>query len=98
MSGLNQKLKNFARDGKSIKIGLAGLGQMGRGLLSQLNDLEGMEVCALADRDIANTEKTLKNLGISRENYILMRSSENSIKKTRKIAGIDLAVDIFTDK
>jgi len=98
MSGLNQRLKNFAREGKSIKIGLAGLGQIGRGLLSQLNGLEGMEVCALADMDIANTEKTLKSLGISRESYILIRSGEDSIKKTRKIADIDLTVDIFTDQ
>ena len=98
MSGLNQRLKDFVREGKSIKIGLAGLGQMGRGLLSQLNDLEGMEVYALADRDIANTEKTLKSIGISRESYFFVPSDKNAIKRTSKVAGTDLMADIYTDQ
>jgi len=97
MSGLNQKLKSFAEEGKSIKIGLAGLGQMGRGLLSQLRGLGGMEVLALADRNIANTERTLKSLNINQNDYIIIRS-EDSTKGQRKTAGIDLLVDIFTDQ
>jgi predicted homoserine dehydrogenase-like protein len=42
MLGLNQRLKDIAREGKNIKVGLAGLGQMGKGLLSQIRELRGM--------------------------------------------------------
>ncbi|MCK5566732.1 MAG: NAD(P)-dependent oxidoreductase [Actinomycetia bacterium] len=98
MLGLNQKLKDLAREGKNIKVGLAGLGQMGKGLLSQIRNLEGMEVLALADLDIEKTKAVLSELGISKSDYVLLESEGNAIKKSLDISGIRLNRDIFSKK
>jgi len=98
MLGLNQRLKDIAREGKNIKVGLAGLGQMGKGLLSQIRELRGMEVLALADLDIKKTKKTLSELGISRDDYVFIDSKNNTRKGSLDISGIKLAKDIFSKK
>lgn len=98
MLGLNQKLKNLALEGKKIKIGLAGLGQMGKGLLSQIRDLPGMEVLALADLDIEKTKAVLSELGISRDDYILLESGDNAVKESIDISGIRLTREFFSKK
>ncbi|MCL4417696.1 MAG: hypothetical protein M1365_13565, partial [Actinobacteria bacterium] len=51
MLGLNEKIKELARKGKSINVAIAGLGQMGKALISHLNDLPGFKILAVADRD-----------------------------------------------
>jgi predicted homoserine dehydrogenase-like protein len=98
MLGLNKKLKDFAREGKNIKVGLAGLGQMGRGLLSQIRELEGMEVLALADLDIEKTKKTLSDLGVCGDDYLFLSSKNNSTEEPIEISGIKLTKNIFNSK
>jgi predicted homoserine dehydrogenase-like protein len=98
MEGLNQRLKSFAREGKTIKIGLAGMGQMGKGIISQISGIDGMEIIALADRNIARAEKTLKGPGIGIKDYILLRSGRDSIKSPVRIEGLDMIADVFTEK
>ena len=51
MLGLNEKIKELARQGKSINVAVAGLGQMGKSLVSHLNDLPGFKILAVADKD-----------------------------------------------
>jgi predicted homoserine dehydrogenase-like protein len=96
MLGLNQRLKDIAREGKNIKVGLAGLGQMGKGLLSQIRELKGMEVLALADLDIEKTKKTLSDLGISCDDYLFIDSKNNSRKEAIEVSGIKLTKNIFS--
>ena len=98
MLGLNKRLKDIAREGRSIKVGLAGLGQMGKGLLSQIRELKGMEVVALADLDIEKTKRTLSDLGISKDDYSFIDSKNNSGKESIDISGIKLTKDIFSSK
>ena len=96
MLGINQKLKDIACEGRSIKVGLAGLGQMGKGLLSQIRELKGMEVLALADLDIEKTKKTLSDLGISCDDYLFIDSKNNSRKEAIEVSGIKLTKNIFS--
>ncbi len=98
MIGLNKRLKDIAREGKSIKVGLAGLGQMGKGLLSQIRGLKGMEVLALADLDVGKTKKTLSALGISEDDYSFIDSKNNSRKASTDISGVRFAKNIFSSK
>ncbi|MFC2145364.1 NAD(P)H-dependent oxidoreductase [Actinomycetota bacterium] len=97
MLGLNQRLKDIAREGNNIKVGLAGLGQMGKGLLSQIRELSGMEVLALADLDIEKTKKTFSDLGISSDEYLFIDSKNNSRKESIEISGIKLIKNIFSE-
>jgi predicted homoserine dehydrogenase-like protein len=98
MYGLKNRLEILAEEGRSLKIGLAGLGQMGRGLLSQIRDLKGMEIVALADNDTESTFETLKNLNIGPSDYHFIDSSQDSAKRKLKIEGIELTVDSFSGK
>ncbi len=49
MLGLKKRLSALAKDGGLIRVGLIGAGQMGRGLISQIEAMVGMRVVATAD-------------------------------------------------
>ncbi|MCL5072474.1 MAG: NAD(P)-dependent oxidoreductase [Actinobacteria bacterium] len=63
--GLNEKIKELARKGKSINVAVAGLGQMGKTLISHLNDLQGFKILAVADRDSKKIADMIEALGIT---------------------------------
>lgn len=46
---LFERLKSLQNEGKPIRIGLIGAGQMGRGFIAQVAGIPGMEVTAVAD-------------------------------------------------
>ncbi len=72
MLGLNKKLMNLKNDGKSIKVAIAGVGQMGRSLISHIGELGSMQVLVIANRDIDRIAAILKELGISDDEIILV--------------------------
>jgi len=63
--GLNEKIKELARQGKSINVAVAGLGQMGKSLVSHLNDLPGFKILAVADKDSKKVADMIEILGIT---------------------------------
>ena len=63
--GLNEKIKELARQGKSINVAVAGLGQMGKSLVSHLNDLAGFKILAVADKDPKKVADMIEILGIT---------------------------------
>jgi len=62
--GLNEKIKNLAREGKSINVAVVGLGQMGKCLISHLNDLPGFKILAVADKNSKKISEMIEVLGI----------------------------------
>lgn len=46
---LNEKLHSLDEQGKPIKIGLVGAGQMGKGMVSQISRMKGIYTAAIAD-------------------------------------------------
>ncbi|MDD5621958.1 MAG: NAD(P)-dependent oxidoreductase [Actinomycetota bacterium] len=71
MPGLNLKLRDLGEKGESIKVAIAGVGQMGRSLISHIRDMEGMQVLAVANRDIGKIASILKELEISDDEIVL---------------------------
>ncbi len=65
MLGLNEKIKELVRKGKSINVAVAGLGQMGKSLVSHLNDLPGFKILAVADKDSKKVADMIEVLGIT---------------------------------
>lgn len=63
MLGLNEKLRNLAKDGRSINVGVIGLGQMGLSLVSHLCGINGFKVCAIADKSLSRSSDLCKVLG-----------------------------------
>lgn len=55
--GLRDRLEALDREGRPIRVGVVGLGQMGRGFVAQVAGIPGMEVVAAAD---VNVEQALK--------------------------------------
>jgi predicted homoserine dehydrogenase-like protein len=50
--------------GRPVRVGLVGAGQMGRGFVSQVRKIAGMEVVAVADIDVQRATGALKAAGI----------------------------------
>ena len=48
---LRRKLEALGREGKPVRVGIVGVGQMGRGFIAQVAGIPGMEVVAAADMD-----------------------------------------------
>ena len=65
MLGLSKKLKSLKDRGGSIKIAVAGIGQMGMGLISHIGELDGMQLVAVANRDVRRISSILRELEIS---------------------------------
>ncbi|MCG9478761.1 MAG: NAD(P)-dependent oxidoreductase [Actinomycetia bacterium] len=59
MLGINTRLNQLAQQGRSINIALAGIGQMGISLLSQIKDVQGMKVVAVANRHAESISRRL---------------------------------------
>ena len=64
MIQINNKLKALAEEGKSIKVGLIGAGQMGRGMTNQIETMKGMETSVLVDINLDLATKAFENAGI----------------------------------
>ncbi len=75
MPDLNKKLKDLEEKGESIKVAIAGVGQMGKTLVSHLRDLDGMQVLAVANRDIGRIVAILKELEINNDEIVLVGDS-----------------------
>ncbi|ALX49994.1 NAD(P)H-dependent oxidoreductase [Lentibacillus amyloliquefaciens] len=70
MLGINRKLANFEKSDSYIKVGLVGAGQMGRGMISQIESMKGMRVVITADLAIENVKNAYENAGIDAANIV----------------------------
>ncbi len=50
-----QKLEKLASEGSSIRTGIVGVGQMGKGLCANLDKIAGINICAIATKYIDST-------------------------------------------
>lgn len=64
---LNKKME---LDGVPIRVGLIGAGQMGAGLVSQIEQINGIEISAIADIDINKAKSAFQNAGITEDRII----------------------------
>ncbi|MFO7929574.1 MAG: hypothetical protein R6U35_07895 [Candidatus Humimicrobiaceae bacterium] len=88
MLGLNNKLKNFAKKGYSIKVAICGLGHMGTGLVSHILSIPGMDVVAVITRNIGKAEKALNTL--ARNKQLEIAGGKPSNRKDRIILTDDI--------
>lgn len=81
---LLNKLNSLQKQGTKIKIGIIGIGRMGRGLLANLNQVSGMEVLAVATKDINSTLNFAKEARYKEKNIIIIDSEGFSEKLNLK--------------
>lgn len=69
MLGINYKLEKLELEGKKIKTGIVGAGQMGKGMVSQMMLMKGIKPIAVVDINVENAIRAYKNAGLSEEDF-----------------------------
>lgn len=64
MLGFNRRLAALEKEGGCIRVGLVGAGQMGRGLISQIEGMYGMRVVITADLFPENIKAAYRRAGV----------------------------------
>ncbi|MBW4827794.1 MAG: NAD(P)-dependent oxidoreductase [Clostridiaceae bacterium] len=77
MLGLNKKLSQLDKEGKKIKVGLVGAGQMGKGMVSQMSLMKGMIPALVVDNDMESAVEAYTLAGIKREDIVTARKLED---------------------
>ncbi|MDN7241164.1 NAD(P)-dependent oxidoreductase [Planococcus sp. N028] len=70
MLGINRKLEELDKQGKTIQVGVIGAGQMGRGMISQIEKMLGMRVVITADIQIDNVKNAYLKSGVDSNDII----------------------------
>ncbi|MEZ0480409.1 NAD(P)H-dependent oxidoreductase [Planococcus sp. SSTMD024] len=107
MLGINRKLEELEKQGKIIKVGLVGAGQMGRGMVSQIENMSGMRVVITADIQLENVVNAYLKAGVADGDIVKTNEPEKAAEAIRsgKVAattdahlvtslpGVDVVVD-----
>src|SRR5512138_398486 len=80
---LRERLRARAQDHGPIRVGLVGAGQMGTGLISQMEKMDGMRVMATADVLKGRAEAAYAESDISAERVVHM--DDNTTKAAELI-------------
>ncbi|MBD1381751.1 NAD(P)H-dependent oxidoreductase [Metabacillus arenae] len=107
MLGLNYKLRDLERSGKEIRVGLIGCGQMGRGMISQIENMKGMRVVATADLYTKFIQQAYLKAGVKEQSIILtdrIEEAEKAIEQGKVVGTVDSdlvtslpSVDVIVD-
>ncbi|WP_188455004.1 NAD(P)H-dependent oxidoreductase [Virgibacillus oceani] len=97
MLGINRKLVQLENEGKYIRVGLVGAGQMGRGMVSQIESMKGMRVVALADIALENVKHAYETAGIASSDIIATNNVDeaNEVIRDHKVVATTEA-DLLT--
>lgn len=90
MLGLNNRIKDLAGNGKSINVGIIGLGQMGLSLVSHLSNIDGFRVCGVADINANKTDILCRNLNTDRENIFIFESKKVQPENKGQVSSVFL--------
>jgi predicted homoserine dehydrogenase-like protein len=72
------ELEARQREGRPIRVGLVGVGQMGAGLIAQVSQMQGMEVVAAADIETERAVTAFRACGYSEEEVLLLPPGASS--------------------
>lgn len=83
MLGINRKLQELEDNGILIKVGLVGAGQMGRGMVSQIENMVGMRVVITADIQIENVVHAYTKSGVADADIIKTDNPDEAAEAVR---------------
>jgi len=84
MLNLPEKLEELEKKGQIIKVGIVGVGQMGRGVVTVINQMKGMNVLAIADIDKKRAIETFTEIGVPQKNILFSEDKEECKKALEK--------------
>ncbi|MGI6585653.1 MAG: NAD(P)-dependent oxidoreductase [Gracilibacteraceae bacterium] len=107
MLGINYRLESLEAEGKRIKAGIIGAGQMGRGMVSQMMLMKGIVPVVVVDIIAENAIKAYKNAGLSDEDYKVVNTAAEAdawiekgkyiISENAEVATKSNLVDVVVD-
>ncbi|KOF11201.1 NAD(P)-dependent oxidoreductase [Planococcus glaciei] len=83
MLGINRKLQELEDNRILIKVGLVGAGQMGRGMVSQIENMVGMRVVITADIQIENVVHAYTKSGVADADIIKTDNPDEAAEAVR---------------
>ena len=83
MLNMNKKLEQREKEGKIIKCGIVGAGQMGRGMVTQMVLMKGITPAVVSDIDLELAVHAFKYAGVKDEDIV----------RTNEVAEADKAMD-----
>ena len=78
MLGLNYKLAKLEEEGKKVKVGLVGAGQMGKGMVSQMLLMKGMVPSLVVDIFLDRAVESFKLAGVGREQIVVAKTLKDA--------------------
>lgn len=97
MLGLNRQLVQLEKQGKEIKVGLIGCGQMGRGMISQIESMKGMRVAATADLQTDIIQNAYMTAGVDPQHIVTtneIEAAEKALHEGNVVATTDVSMVI----
>lgn len=89
MYGINNKLKELEENNKPIRVSLVGAGLMGKGLVSQMMLVNGMDPSLVVSHKIEDAIESYTLAGISKDDIVVARSLEDinvALEKNKYVA------------
>lgn len=80
MLNMDQKLLKREEEGKIIRTGIVGAGQMGRGMVTQMAIMKGISPSIVADINLQNVINAFHYAGISDEQIAVAKTLEDANK------------------
>ncbi|MDD3184719.1 MAG: NAD(P)-dependent oxidoreductase [Anaerostipes sp.] len=76
MLNMDEKLLKREQEGKAIRTGIVGAGQMGRGMVSQMAMMNGMMPAIVSDIQVDNAVHAFEYAGVEKENIAVANTLE----------------------
>ncbi len=93
-NGLTADLANLADQGKSIRVGIIGCGEMGTDLITAIAPMRGLDVVAVADRRLQGAPAAIKIAGYDADKG---KICENQTAMSRAIESNEIAITQKSD-
>ncbi|MCF6461440.1 NAD(P)H-dependent oxidoreductase [Clostridium sp. Cult3] len=93
MSSMNKKLVRLAKQDNPIKVAVVGAGKMGKGLVSQMSRIKGMEPSLVINRNGGKALKALLSAGIKKDDIVISNSLKNinfALEKGKYVVSEDM--------
>ena len=78
MLNMNWKLEQREKEGKIIKTGIVGAGQMGRGMVTQMVLMKGITPAIVSDIIVDNAVQAFKYAGVADDDIVVAKTIEEA--------------------
>ena len=95
MLNINTGLRKLDESGEKINVGLIGVGQMGRGIVTQVFKMKGMNIPIIANRSVDRAKAAFQSAGVDcKDIYVTntVSEAENAVKSGKYVVTEDFEV------